>query len=327
MTRAALLEEGYARAKAVTRLHARTFAFASVALFGERRRASFALYAFCRHLDDLVDGDNTGDGRVKAPRASPAELRDRLATARAAVAAVYGEASTGLSRLPWHESELAAFQDTVQRFGIPQAPFQSLIDGMEMDLTWCRYPDFEALRLYCHRVAGVVGLMMTPVLGYRDERCLPHADELGMALQLTNILRDVREDLARDRVYLPQDELKHFGLTEDDLRAGKVDARWRAMMAFQVARARAYAARGQLGVPDLKGYGSQRVARLMGTLYTDILTTIEANGYDIFSTRARVSTGRKVRLLLGVLLTPTPAPAAPVELPCLPLATTPGAAT
>jgi 15-cis-phytoene synthase len=314
----ALLEEGYARAEEVTRRHARTFAFSSVVLFGQRRRAAFALYAFCRHLDDLVDGDNRGDGRVAAPAAPADEIRARLATARAAVAAAYGEARTGLAALPWHESEFAAFQDTVQRFKIPQAPFQDLIDGMEMDLSGSRYPTFEALRLYCHRVAGVVGLMMTPVLGYRDERCLPHADELGIALQLTNILRDVREDLHRDRVYLPQDELRYFGLTEADLKAGCVDERWRGLMRFQVARARAYAARGQLGVPDLQGFGSQRVTRLIGTIYTDILTTIEANGYDVFATRAHVSTGRKVRLLLQVLLTPTPAAFGPIELPRLP---------
>jgi len=322
----ALLEEGYARAEDLTRRHARTFAFSSVVLFGQRRRAAFALYAFCRHLDDLVDGDNHGDGKVAAPVVSTDEIRARLAIARAAVAAAYGERRTGLQALPWHESEFAAFQDTVQRYAIPQAPFQDLIDGMEMDLSRSRYPTFEALRLYCHRVAGVVGLMMTPVLGYRDDRCLPHADELGIALQLTNILRDVREDLHRDRVYLPQDELRHFGLTEDDLRASCVDERWRGLMRFQVARARAYAARGQLGVPDLKGFGSQRVARLMGTLYTDILTTIEANGYDVFATRAHVPTGRKVRLLLGVLLTPTPAARGPVELPLLP-APAPGVAT
>jgi phytoene synthase len=313
----ALIDEGYARAKELTFRHARSFAFSSIALVGQRRRAAFALYAFCRRLDDLVDGDNTGDGQVAAPRSSPEELPARLATARAAVAAVYGEASTGLARLPWHESEFAAFQDTVRRFAIPQAPFQALLDGMEMDLTITRYATFEALRLYCHRVAGVVGLMMTPVLGFRDERCLPHADELGISLQLTNILRDVREDLARGRVYLPQDELRHFGLDEEDLRQARVDQRWVELMRFQVARARAFAARGQLGVPDLVGFGSQRVVRLMGTIYTDILRSIEANGYDVFSTRACVSTGRKVRLLLGVLLTPAPALEAPIELPRL----------
>jgi phytoene synthase len=308
-----LLAEGYARAKALTRRHSKSFYFSSVALFGERRRAAFALYAFCRRLDDLVDGDNEGDGVAQAPAASGAALAARLTKARAAVGVLYarpegGEgAPTALgAQGPWHPAEFAAFRDTVERYRIPQQPFQALIDGMEMDLTQHRYPTFEALRLYCHRVAGVVGLMMTPVLGLRDERCLVHADELGVAMQLTNILRDVKEDLARGRVYLPADELAQFGIDEAQLQAGRVDERWVSFMKFQVARARELYARAALGVPDLVGFGSQRVVRLMGTVYGGILEAIEAQGYDVFTRRARVPFGRKLVLAAGVMLTPNP---------------------
>jgi phytoene synthase len=291
----------------VTRRHAKSFFFASVALFGQRRRSAFALYAFCRRLDDLVDGDNAGDGSVRAPVALPSQLSERLALARAAVAALYGRESAGVFReLPWHESEFAAFRDTVERYRIPERPFQELIDGMAMDLVQSRYATFEELELYCHRVAGVVGLMMTPVLGYRDERCLPYAADLGTAMQLTNILRDVKEDLARGRVYLPQDELRAHGVDEAMLARGVVNDAWRRFMRAQVARARAFYARAAKGVPYLTGFGSQRVVRLMATLYGGILDVIEARDFDVFSSRASVPFGWKLALAAGVLLTPNP---------------------
>lgn len=303
----ALLTEGYARAKALTRHHAKSFFFASVALFGERRRAAFALYAFCRRLDDMVDGDNTGDGLAIAPELLPSELPERLALARASVAALYGApTSAERSKLPWHPAEFEAFRDTVTRYRIPELPFQELINGMEMDLTKSRYANFDELRLYCHRVAGVVGLMMTPVLGYRDERCLPYAADLGVAMQLTNILRDVKEDLSRGRVYLPADELARFGLSEADLARGEVTDAWRAFAKFQISRAREFYGRAELGIPDLQGFGSQRVVRLMSTIYGHINHLIEARDYDVFSQRARVSFGGKLRLAAGVMLTPNP---------------------
>ncbi len=302
-----LLEEGHARAKALTRHHAKSFYFASVGLFGARRRAAFALYAFCRRLDDLVDGDNTGDGLAIAPTALPAELHERLALARASVSALYGHASGAqVKDLPWHPAEFEAFRDTVTRYGIPETPFQELLNGMEMDLTKSRYANFEELRLYCHRVAGVVGLMMTPVLGYRDARCLPYAADLGVAMQLTNILRDVKEDLSRGRVYLPADELAAHGLTEADLARGQVTDAWRGFAKFQIARAREFYARAELGIPDLQGFGSQRVVRLMSVIYGHINQVIEARDYDVFSARPRVSFAGKLRLAAGVLVTPNP---------------------
>ncbi len=311
------LAEGYARAKAATRHHSKSFYFASVGLFGARRRSAFALYAFCRRLDDLVDGDNQGDGTVSAP---PPDVESRLAMARVAVAALYGRGAPPRD-LPWHPAEFAAFRDTVERARIPEQPFQDLISGMEMDLQKSRYATFEELRLYCYRVAGVVGLMMTPVLGFRDERCLPYAADIGVAMQLTNILRDVKEDLERGRIYLPADELKHFGLTEEALRAGEVSPRWVEFMKFQIERARAFYARALLGVPDLMGFGSQRVVRLMGTVYGGILESIEAQGYDVFSRRAHVSLARKIALGGHVLFTPNPTlQSLPpgVEVPALP---------
>lgn len=308
-----LVAEGYARAKALTRRHSKSFFFSSIALFGARRRGAFALYAFCRRLDDVVDGDNAGDGTVVAPVQPVSALSERLAHARALVSSLYRpDAPVPTQGLPWHESELAAFRDTVTRFHVPERPLQELISGMEMDLTWQRYATFDELRLYCYRVAGVVGELMTPVLGYADERCLPYAVDLGVAMQLTNILRDVKEDLSRGRVYLPADELRAFGLSEHALlraaQGGLLPEGWRDFMQLQVARARALYERAQLGVPDLRGFGSQRLVRLMGAVYSGILDVIEARGFDVFSGRASLPTSGKVARALRVFVTPTPRP-------------------
>ncbi len=307
-----LVARGYRLAREVTRRHARSFFFASYLLFGARRKAAFALYAFCRRLDDLVDEGGAG--------AAPEALKARLEKARQRVAEVYVArpdlAAPGLdspaerlmsapAQSPWDPGEFAALKHTVFRYAIPEQPFQDLISGMEMDLTKTRYATFEELDLYCYRVAGVVGLMLTPVLGCSDERAASHAADLGRAMQLTNILRDVRDDLERGRVYLPSQELAAFGLTEADLRRGQVDERWRDFMRFQIHRARAAYARGAAGVHYLRGLGCQRMVRLMSALYGDILRVIEARDYDVFSARAYVSGPRKLALAVAAPLLPT----------------------
>ncbi|MFP2929250.1 phytoene/squalene synthase family protein [Pyxidicoccus sp. 3LG] len=326
-----LVERGYRLAKEVTRHHAKSFFFASYLLFGQRRKAAFALYAFCRRLDDMVDGD--GENVV------PIDLSVRLAKARQMVAEVYlpmpelaspelGPPAERLmaaeARSPWDAGEFAALKHTVRHYRIPEQPFQDLISGMEMDLTKNRYATWEELDLYCYRVAGVVGLMLTPVLGCADAEAARPAADLGRAMQLTNILRDVREDLERGRVYLPAEELAAFGLTEEDLRRGKVDARWRAFMRFQVERSRVYYAKAAAGVHYLTGFGSQRMVRLMGAIYGDILRDIEARDYDVFSGRAHTTTGRKLALATAAFVRPgtvLPVPRGEVRMPLLPTGT------
>lgn len=326
-----LVSQGYQRAKRVTRAHAKSFFFASYLLFGARRKAAFALYAFCRRLDDMVDEGGEG--------VAPMDLQARLERARRMVAEVYLPmpelAAQGLEspaerlmstpeQSPWDRSEFAALKHCIRHFRIPEQPFQDLISGMEMDLTKTRYATFEELDLYCYRVAGVVGLMLTPVLGCSEVRAVAHAADLGRAMQLTNILRDVREDLERGRVYLPDEELRAFGLTVDDLRRGQVDERWREFMRFQIRRARAYYARAAAGVPMLQGFGSQRMVRLMGSIYGDILRVIEERDYDVFSARAWVPGRRKLALAASALARPEtvlPVPASEVSVPLLPTGT------
>ncbi|MFL5352870.1 phytoene/squalene synthase family protein [Archangium sp.] len=325
-----LVARGYEMAERVTRHHAKSFFFASFMLFGMRRKAAFALYAYCRRLDDMVDvADGADQGAV------PEDLAERLVRARRAVGELFLEtpeladprmpppatrASGGEG--PWAPAELAALVDCIRRFRVPEQPMQDLISGMEMDLTKRRYASWAELDLYCYRVAGVVGLMMAPMLGCSEEWALGPAADLGRAMQLTNILRDVKEDLDRGRVYLPLDELAAFGLTVDDLRAGVVDDRWRGFMRCQIARARAYYARAAAGIPALEGFGCQRMVKLMGSIYGDILRVIEQNDYDVFQGRLSVPGTRKLALATAILVRPAsvlPAPPAPeVTVPLLP---------
>jgi len=290
------IENGYRRARALTRHHAKSFHFASHALPPVRRRAALALYAFCRRLDDLVDEPGLGW--------RPDDLRLRLERARSLVRGLYGDGPLAPVDAPFDPDELAALRDSVRRWGMPQAPFHDLIAGVEMDLTVRRYATFAELDRYCYRVAGTVGLLMAPILGCRDPQALAAAADLGRAMQLTNILRDVREDLERDRVYLPQDELAAAGLSDADLAAGRVDERFRSFMRGQVARARDYYRRGLAGVPALAAGRCQLTVRLMAAVYGDILRVIEAQGHDVFRARAAVPTRRKLVLAAGALCAP-----------------------
>ncbi len=286
---------GYASAREVTRHHAKSFYFSSVALFGARRRGAFAIYAFCRRLDDLVDQSET----------DPALLPGLLDQARGLLYSLFVR-GTVAPLAPWPEHELVAFLDAAERFGLVQQPFLDLVAGMEMDLTKKRYASWAELDLYCYRVAGTVGLMMAPLLGTTDPTALVHAADLGKAMQVTNILRDVKEDLAMGRVYLPQDELSAHGLSEDDLRTGVVDDRVRHFLQMQIARARTLYSSALAGVPYLRGFGSQRVVRLMSSIYGGILEVIEERDYDIFTQRVSLPTRRKLWRLAAVLATPNP---------------------
>ena len=259
----------------ITRHHARTFYFASACLPRATRVHAYAVYGFCRWADDGVD-----HARDRA------EAAVRLDQARDALDLAYGSAVA--------PPGLLAFRRTVRDRGIPRPLFDALLDGMAMDLDVTRYQDFAALDLYCYRVAGVVGLMMTHIFGYRTAACFPNALALGTAMQLTNILRDVAEDWGRGRVYLPQDELIRLGVSETQIAEGRVDDRFRALIRFQIDRARRYYAEAEAGIPALLGASSRMTVRVMGRTYGGILDAIERLDLDVFRARARVSTPRKL---------------------------------
>lgn len=266
----------------ITRRHARTFYLASACLPRATRSHAYAVYGFCRWADDGVDTAR-----------DPSEAAGRVDTARRVLDRAYadGEVPPGL----------AAFRRTVLDRAIPRDLFDALLDGMAMDLTVSRYPDSDTLDLYCYRVAGVVGLMMTHIFGFEHPRCLPKALALGRAMQLTNILRDVAEDWRLGRVYLPKDAMDRFGVTEAHLAEGRRDDRFVALMADQIGRARADYRESEAGVPDLIGTSSRLTVRVMGRLYGGILGAIERLDYDVFRARARVPGRRKLATLAACL--------------------------
>jgi phytoene synthase len=278
VTAASLEARGARVCRAITRHHARTFYFASACLPRPTRAHAYAIYGFCRWADDGVDS-----------ALDRSEAADKLGLAREALDLAYSDQPVAPG--------LLAFRKTVRARSIPRDLFDALLDGMEMDLDVTRYATFAELDRYCYRVAGVVGLMMTHVFGYRSECCWPNALALGTAMQLTNILRDVAEDLDMGRIYLPQDELARFGVDEAQLREGRVDDAFRALMRFQVDRARRYYETAEAGIPWLVGDSSRLTVRVMGRVYGGILGAIERQGFDVFRGRARVSTPRKLATL------------------------------
>ncbi|MBE2272163.1 MAG: squalene/phytoene synthase family protein [Anaerolinea sp.] len=272
-----LLDAAYQHCEAITRIHSRTFHLASALLPPEKRRAVRALYAFCRVTDDLVDrAQGTGEDTLAALKA----WRERA-----------------LDPHPPADQPVAlAWADARARYNIPAGYAEQLIDGVARDLTHKRYQTFEQLAAYSYGVASTVGLMAMHIIGYSTEHALPYAVRLGVALQVTNILRDVAEDRRAGRVYLPAEELAAFNLTESDLDVGRVDNRWRAFMRFQIERNRRLYDEALPGIATLKSEGRFAIGAA-AELYRAILTDIEVNDYDVFSRRAHVRTRGKIARL------------------------------
>lgn len=272
-----LLSSAYQYSVGVTAAHSRTFYLASGLLPAGKRAAARALYAFCRVTDDLVD------------RPGPAAAQHLDDWRRRAFASH-----------PASDDPVAlAFADARARYGIPRRYAEQLVEGVSRDLSPARYATFGDLAAYCYGVASTVGLMAMHIIGYAGPEAIPYAVRLGVALQLTNILRDVGEDLAAGRVYLPQDELANFGLEEDDLAAGRVSRAWRDFMRFQIDRNRALYAEAVPGIALLAPDGRFAIGAAAG-LYQAILDDIEAHDYDVFSRRAHLSAAAKVRRLPGI---------------------------
>ena len=265
----------FAAAREICRRHARTFYFASVFLPRPKRDAAYAVYAFCRLLDDAAD---TGGDLSAYDRA--------LAAAYAGEAADVGDPQARLA--------LAAFAETVRRYDVPRRYFDDLAAGCRMDLTVTRYPTWDALRVYCYHVAGVVGLVLCRIFGLADPAAERQAVVMGEAMQLTNILRDVGEDRGLGRVYLPAEDLARFGYTEAELMAGVVNDPFRQLMRFEVDRARGLYRDGAAGLAALADDGSRFTAAAMGVIYSGILGAIERQRYDVFARRARLSTPQKL---------------------------------
>lgn len=283
------LAAAYEASRQETKFHAKSFYFSSFALPLVKRQRAYAVYALCRLIDDQID---------EAPRGE--DLKQAVSSLRSLVDRIYASELTteDLSNYPW----LPAVEETIRECDIPRSYIDDLIEGVELDQGAVRLQTWAELDRYCYLVAGVVGLIMTRIFGLEDRQYEKQAIELGNAMQLTNILRDIAEDLERDRVYLPAEELAGYGLTDEDLRQGKVTPAWTEFMEFQIERAREYYRDSEAGIAHLEADGSQRAVWVMRDVYAGILEEIEKVNYNVFQGRCYVSFPRKCGLVLRRLL-------------------------
>jgi phytoene synthase len=253
-----------------------SFYYSFMFLPPERRRAITALYAFCREVDDVVD-----------------ECHD-LSLAQAKLEWWRAEVARAWAGKPTHPVG-HALADVLPRFELPQEQLLEIIDGMAMDLSQIRYLDFKGLQLYCYRVASVVGLLAAEIFGYRDRQTLKYAHDLGLAFQLTNIIRDVGEDARRGRIYLPIEDLQRFGVPAKDILEARHSDAFRDLMAFQTERAESFYDQAFAQLPQIDRK-SQRPGLVMAAIYRTLLREIAADGFQVLDRRTSLTPLRKVWL-------------------------------
>ena len=275
------VEESYQYCLRVARTRAKNFYYSFVLLSAQQRKAMCAIYAFMRYCDDLSDEPGASRAAVEAWRRDLEE-------------ALEGRFS--------HHPVWPAFHHTVRRFGIPHEYFRKMIDGIASDLEPRRIETFDELYGYCYQVASVVGLTIIHIFGFDTRSALPLAEKCGVAFQLTNILRDIREDAERGRIYIPAEDLRRFSVSEEDLRAGRRDEAFLKLMRFEAARARAYY---NESAPLLELIHPRSKSSLLAliSIYSRLLERIEGTNYDVFSRRVRLSLFEKswivVRAMVG----------------------------
>lgn len=277
----ASLREAYKHAEKITAEHSKSFYFASSLLPEEKRSAVRALYAFCRVVDDIVD-------EVELKKDRDFELaywRNLVQTASPST----------------DDLVATAWADTLLRYHIPRHYALQLIDGVARDLSQTRYQTFDDLATYCYGVASTVGLMSMYIVGFKNNDAVPYAIKLGVALQMTNILRDVGEDYRNGRLYLPREELITYGIREEDIAAGRVTDNWRQFMHFQIEHTRQLYKDSWEGVKLLEPEGQLAIGAA-SVFYSGILEDIEKHDYDVFTRRASLSAGGKVAKLPALWL-------------------------
>lgn len=276
----ASLRKAYKQAEKITSQHSKSFYFASGLLPEEKRSAVRALYAFCRRVDDIVDESSEG------------ECDSQLD---------YWRAMVETASFAENDLVAAAWADTLTRYHIPGHYALQLIDGVARDLCQSRYQTFEELATYCYGVASTVGLMSMYIVGFHSNEAVPYAIKLGVALQMTNILRDVGEDYRNGRLYLPREELAFYGIPEADIVQGRVTENWRQFMKFQIDRTRQLYDESWAGVKMLEREGRLAIGAA-SVFYQGILDAIENNDYDVFSRRASLNTIAKAGRLPALWL-------------------------
>jgi phytoene synthase len=272
----AALAQDYARCAAITRRASSNFYYAFMLLSAERRQALNAVYAFCRFVDDVAD-----DASVTDAAAMLALWREELHNVYA------GTPTRAIAR---------ALAENVRRFNIPREYFDDVIEGVEMDLSRTRYQTFAELERYCYRVASAVGLICIEIFGYANPSAHHYAERLGLAFQLTNILRDVSEDAARGRIYLPLEDLARFEVAEGEILSGTYSPRFRALMEFECDRARAFYLEAEQALAP-EDRASLLSAEAMRSIYTALLERIARADFRVLDQRVRLSTPRKLYLV------------------------------
>ncbi|HEY8563063.1 MAG TPA: phytoene/squalene synthase family protein [Pyrinomonadaceae bacterium] len=284
------IEKAYRYCESVTKLHAKSFYFAAKFLPRGKQRAVYPIYAFCRHVDDEIDELGAG---------SEADAVEAVQKWRSKLKEIY-EGNGGETEPPARDARqtavLTAWRDLLKTYRIPPDLPLDLVQGVLMDATVKRYETFDELYVYCYRVASTVGLMSSEILGYSDRIALEYAEAMGIGMQLTNILRDVGEDAAMGRIYLPQEDLRAFGVTEEQISANEFDENFARLMKFQIERARAFYEKGEKGIAYLEK-DSRFTVLLASRIYAKIITQIEKQNYNVFTRRAHTS---KMQKLLAI---------------------------
>lgn len=276
------IEHAYEVVAKATKAASSNFYYAFITLPADKRNSVYAGYAFCRLADDIVDDGEYGDGAGEALDSLRVKLAD----------AYDGRAEGDM----W-----IALGDTLRRYPIDQRHLLNIVDGCRMDLNGATYETFDDLVKYCKLVASATGLALIEVFGYEDDRAVEYATDLGIALQLINILRDITEDLEIGRVYLPARELAEYGVSVDDLRNRRATPEFKRFMKFQVGRARKYLASGVRLFPLLDSQ-SRSCPETMTSVYQSLLGQIEKNDYDVLNHRVGLSKFQKLRLLAIIWL-------------------------
>jgi phytoene synthase len=272
----------YRSAEAVARKKARNFYYSFVVLPQDKRRAFCAVYAFMRYCDDISDGNDSNETK-----------RRLLEDWRIQLNEAYSDG-------PCNNSILPAFRESVRNFSIPAQYFHWIIDGAEMDLSTVQYETFDDLYKYCFHVASAVGFVCLQIFGFKDERAREYAEKCGIAFQLTNILRDVKEDAAMGRIYLPAEDLEKFHYTAGDLRNGIVDDRFRKLMRFEVDRAKEYYSKARNLLP-LVEKSSKPALWAMMEIYERLLDRIVQRRFDVFQKSIRLTGMEKISIALRAL--------------------------
>ena len=292
------LEKAYKYCEDITRKHAKSFYFAARFLPKHKQKAVYPIYAFCRHVDDEID--ETAEENEREAILAVESLETKLnfvyeEEEKRRKGEKENESISSSAYLLFSSSEniFVAWQDLLKTYKIPQNLPLELMQGVLMDTRIKRYETFEELYVYCYRVASTVGLMSSEILGYQDKKALEYAEAMGIGMQLTNILRDVKEDAEKGRIYLPQEDLRKFDVSERRILKGEMNENFVELMKFQIKRARDFYRTGEKGIGLLEK-DSRFTVLLASRIYAKILDEIEKQNYDVFKRRAHTTKSQKL---------------------------------